>query len=184
VDDDNPYAAPKSLFLDDELVGGFAGETFADGKLLAVRNGAVLPDRCLKCNAPAEGYQFSRSLAWHRPIWYVLILISLLLYVLVYFFVRWKAKVTVGVCPRHRRRRTRAIALGWLTALAGIGTIIAAASLPDGPNSIGIVAGIIAVAGGIIGGMLGSRIFVVNRIDKEYVWLSHVSPEYLASFEA
>jgi hypothetical protein len=30
--------------------------------------------------------------------------------------------------------------------------------------------------------MFGSRVLVPRRIDEHYVWLSHVSPEYLAEF--
>ena len=184
MEEENPYAPPKSTVLTDELGVGvpIRVEPRIDGKLLVVRNGAELPDRCLKCNEPADGYRFSRSLSWHRPAWFILVLVSLWLYFLVYFFVRWKAKVTVGLCPRHRRRRTRAIAFGWLIALAGIGAIIAGASASNNPNVIMIVGGVVAVLVGLIGGMLGSRVLVVKRIDKHYVWLSHVSPKYLATF--
>ncbi len=104
MEEENPYAPPKSTVLTDELGVGvpIRVEPRIDGKLLVVRNGAELPDRCLKCNEPADGYRFSRSLSWHRPAWFILVLVSLWLYFLVYFFVRWKAKVTVGLCPRHR----------------------------------------------------------------------------------
>lgn len=182
VDDENPYAPPKSMLLDDELGLSLPGEAYADRHLLAVCRNAVLPDRCLKCNAPADGYQFTRSLSWHRPFWFLLLLINLLLYIIALLFICWKATITVGVCKLHQRKRTRAIVVGWLTALAGIGSMFAAAVVPDKAVPIMVITGIVLLLAGVIGGMLGSRILVVERIDNDFVWLSHVSPEYLASF--
>jgi hypothetical protein len=182
MDDENPYAPSRSLLFDDDHVVGNPKEAYRDGKLLVARRGAVLPDRCLKCNSPAEGSQFKRTLSWHRPFWFLLVLISLLVYVLVYFLVRWKATITVGLCPHHRRRRAKAIAIGWLTMLAGLGTIVAAASVSNNLTPIGVAVGVVVLSGGIIGGMLGSRVLVPTRIDKHYVWLSHVSTDYLATF--
>jgi hypothetical protein len=34
----------------------------------------------------------------------------------------------------------------------------------------------------MIGGALGARVLVPTRIDKNFIWLTKVSPEYLASF--
>ena len=184
MDEENPYAPPKSKVLADELDAGIPDRVvpYIDGKLLVVQNGAELPDRCLKCNSPADGYRFSRSVSWHRPAWFVLVFVSLWLYILVYFFVRWKAKITVGLCPRHRRKRTRAIALGWLIALTGIGLTTAGAWAWNQENPAMIIAGVIAIPMGLTIGILGSRVLVVKRIDNQHIWLSHVSPDYLATF--
>ena len=133
------------------------------------------------------GYRFSRKLSWHSSGWYLLILVSLLIYILAYFLVRWQARVTVGLCERHRTRRKRAILWGWLTSLAGIGLIIAGIGFSDSarldPNPlgpIGIVSGVVLLLAGLIGGMIGSQVLVPIRIDKNFVWLKRVSPEYLA----
>jgi hypothetical protein len=182
MDDFNPYAPPKSLDLERDRLLEDPDLAWRDGKMLMVRKGAMLPDRCLKCNAPARGYRFSRSLSWHSPAWILVFLISPLLYVLVYFIVRWRGRVTVGLCPGHRKRRARAIAIGWLTAVAGLGSIIASALVPDRFTPITITAGLVLLLGGIIGGLVGSRVLVPRRIDKNFVWLGKVSPEYLAAF--
>jgi hypothetical protein len=102
MDEFNPYAPPKSLELEESFLVEHANAAWRDGKFLRVRTDAVLPDRCLKCNAPAEGYQFK----------------------------------------------------------SGIGLLLA----------------------GLIGGLFGSRILVPVRIDKHFIWLSKVSPLYLATF--
>ena len=147
-----------------------------------VRKDGVLPDRCLKCNEPAGGFQFKRSLTWASPWYALLILLNLILYIVVYLIVSRRGNVTVGVCPLHRRKRRRAILLGWLTFLAGIGSLIAAAFVPSSVTAFPAVGGGILMAVGVIGGMLGSRILVPARIDKHFIWLTKVSPVYLATF--
>jgi hypothetical protein len=183
MDEINPYAPPKSLELEETRLGEHVNAAWRDRKYLKVRKGAVLPDRCLKCNEPAEGYQFKRSLSWASPYYAVLILCGVLIYILVYLVVRRHGKVTVGVCPLHRRNRKRAILAGWLIALVGIGSIIAAGMVPDQIAPIAAISGIVLLLAGLIGGVFfGSRILVPARIDKHYIWLSKVSPEFLATF--
>jgi hypothetical protein len=193
MDDENPYAPPKYAQLDRDLAGDFPDAAWRDGRLLMARKGAVLPDRCLKCNAPAEGAQFKRSLSWASPYWALSIfLIGPILFLVVYVIVSWRGKVTVGLCPLHRKKRGRAIALGWLTALAGIGCIIATGIASDSLTamgissnlllSLGIGVGIVLLLAAMIGGAVGARVLVPTRIDKNFIWLTKVSPEYLASF--
>ena len=57
----NPYAAPLGKpFLD--VDNAEAGEgVWRDGNLLVVQKGAALPDRCIRCNAPAEGRRLHRQ---------------------------------------------------------------------------------------------------------------------------
>jgi hypothetical protein len=193
IDDENPYAPPKHAELDRDLLGENPTAAWRDKNLVRVRKGAALLDRCIKCNGPAEGRPFRRSLSWASPYWALSIfLIGPLLFVVVYVIVSWRGKVTVGLCPLHRNKRARAIAVGWLTSLAGIGCIIATGMASDSVRSsgissnlflsIGMGVGFLLLLGGLIGGAVGSRVLVATRIDKNFIWLSKVSPEYLASF--
>ncbi|HEX3447629.1 MAG TPA: hypothetical protein VHS97_05215, partial [Isosphaeraceae bacterium] len=139
MDDENPYAPPKYAQLDRDLVGEHPNAAWRDGRLLMARKGAVLPDRCLKCNAPAEGRPFKRSLSWASPYWALSIfLIGPILFIVVYTIVSRRGKVSVSLCPRHRMERLRAIALGWLAALAGIGCMIATGVASDYITPFGI----------------------------------------------
>jgi hypothetical protein len=181
MDEINPYAPPKSAELEEGRRYDHANVAWRDGKLLMVRKDAVLPDRCLKCNEPAEGYQFKRALSWAHPLYAVLIL-SPIIYVVVYLIVRRQGKVTVGVCPLHRKKRTRAILVGWLIALAGIGSFFVAAVVPNNLVGASVVIGFVLILAGLIGGAFGSRILIPQRIDKHFIWLNKVSPVYLMSF--
>jgi hypothetical protein len=70
------YATPAPL-----LTGGPAPDSaWRDGKTLVVRKGVILPDRCIKCNAPAEGAFQKQNLSWHSPVLYLLLLAGLVPY--------------------------------------------------------------------------------------------------------
>ena len=79
MSDFNPYAPPQAEIVDRNLILGEKGDLWRDGKLLLIRKGAELPDRCLKCNEPAEGYRLKRTLSWHPPGWYLLVLLNLII---------------------------------------------------------------------------------------------------------
>lgn len=110
----NPYEAPAAEIAKEEHHLKEPGGAWRDGKLLVMRPEANLPDRCIRCNAPAGGFRFKRNLSWHPPGWYLLLFFNLIIYVIVALIVRKRAKVAVGLCARHRKKRANAIILGWL----------------------------------------------------------------------
>lgn len=66
-------------------------------------------------------------------------------------------------------------------ALAGIAIIIAGAFVDRAGTYSGPIAllAIGVIFFGIIGGVVGSQVLVPRKIDKNFVWLKKVSPEYL-----
>ena len=137
MNDDNPYAAPEfsaqspSKFSGQAFGSPDAGGCWQDGNLLVLRKEAILPDRCIKCNLPANDYRLKRKLAWHPQVWYLTLLISPLLYIIVALCVRHTAKIEVGLCERHRTRRSRAITYAWLAILGGITLIFVGSAWVD-----------------------------------------------------
>jgi len=174
-----------------------AEQAWRDNKLLKARKGAILPDRCFKCNAPADGYQFSRRLTWASPLWAYTInsvsplLCGLIPFVIIYNIVCWRGKITAGLCPRHRKRRGRAILGAWLTGLAGflLFFVTAVGRFERGSDAetgnlemILLLAGCLAIFGAIIAGFFATRVLVAARMDEHFIWLKRVAPEYLATF--
>jgi hypothetical protein len=186
-DDFNPYAAPKSE-LGNKLEEGRAwsdGGVWREGRLLVMAKGAPLPDRCLKCNAPALGWTLKRTLSWHAPGWYLLVLVHILIYIIVALCVRKTAKVALPLCPEHRRSRNWAIAVGWITALLGIGLFVAAVVSDKASLSPPfIVVGPLFFLFGLLYGVWRSRPAVTVRIDDRFVWLKNVYPAFLAELPA
>ena len=146
------------------------------GRTLVMRLDAVLPDRCVKCNAPVNGAKLPRNIYWHHPGLFLLIFLNLLIYVIVALIVRKRAKISVGICEKHRSIRMKAIAAAWLLALLGIGLLVGGIVSENGWL---VTSSIILLLAGFIYGVVRGRIVTPRRIDKEHVWLNGVCAEYL-----
>jgi hypothetical protein len=183
----NPYAAPEAD-LDASPVDEHHGVWRAGDDVIMFKDGEF-PDRCVKCNQPADGWRLKRSLSWHPQGYYLLLLISPVIYVIVALVVRKTAKVRFPLCDEHRRRRGRAIGSGWLLALGGVACMIIVpliSSAVVGPDDDlwsvgGVLSGAALMLGGLIYGVLGSRVASTVRIDKRFVWLTNIIPEFVDS---
>src|SRR5205085_3670359 len=122
-------------------------------RLLVMSREATLPDRCVKCNAPAHGQRLRRNLYWHSSYLYLLLLLNLLIYLIVAIIVRKRAKVEIGLCDSHRHQRWLAITLAWFGFLGGIGMLIAGAA-NDWPV-LGLLGLPILLGGLVIGAIKG-----------------------------
>ena len=79
-----------------------------------------LPPLCVKCGRPAAGKPVEKTFSWHRPAWYLLILIGLLVYVIVALVVRKSIRIGVPLCTEHAQRRSLWVTLSWVLPLIGI----------------------------------------------------------------
>jgi hypothetical protein len=172
-------AGCKPLFLQRMAEGapttGAAG-LWREGKRLVTRSETPFPDRCVKCNAPAGGFQLKRVLYWQHPAYYLLILCNLLVLLIVLLIVRKKAVLHVGLCDAHRTQRKTAIIACLAGMLGGVAMMIAA-----GFYSLGwlALAGGTAFIGGIIWGVVKGRVVYATRIEKDEVWVGGVCQEFL-----
>jgi hypothetical protein len=109
----NPYAAPRAD------VNAGAGGPYAtpnafwrSGPILMTRHGAVLPGRCVKCNAEAQESLKKQRFYWHHQAWFALVLANAIIYVVVAMIVRRHADVTYCLCAPHKQQRKRGVFLG------------------------------------------------------------------------
>ena len=151
-----------------------------DGPTLVVRKETVLPPRCVKCNAPAEGRPIRKMYYWHQPLLYLLIFAGVLIYAIVALIVRESGVVHVNLCPKHRSQRVWSMLAAWLLVPTGLVCLIAGAA-----NESGLIAisGLIALIGGIVFAFL-AQLLRPSKIDRFYVWLKGVHNDYLAQFPA
>jgi uncharacterized membrane protein YgdD (TMEM256/DUF423 family) len=161
----------------------FGGQMAGDGmwrdgtRLVVYSHGVSLPDRCVKCNAPANGFQLRRKLYWHPPAWYLLILVHLIIYFIVSLIIRKSAEVHVGLCETHQSRRRTMLITGWLLFAAGILGFVMAGVVNDGtPAGLG---GLLFLAGLIVL-IIAARVVVPAKIDDRFAWLKGVHSDYLA----
>ncbi len=150
-----------------------------DGSMLVTTKDIVLPDYCVKCNAPANGYRLKRSLSWHHPAYYLLIFVGWLAYLIVALIVRKSARVHVGLCERHLNHRRIAIFVSLGLLVLGIVFIVLAIGNESGGAALLGMAMLLAAA--LYGGF-GARMIYASRIDERFVWIKGVSREYLAQF--
>ena len=139
---------------------------------------ALLPNRCIKCNAPA-GEQLKRKLSWHHPALYLLIFVSLLVYAIVAMVVRKTAIVNVSLCEDHSSARRRDIWLTCLLIFLAVASFVLAGMLEEGMLAL---AGAAFLFGGAIYGCVTLRVVVPTKIDNYFVWLKGVNPNYLEQF--
>jgi len=173
-------AACKPLFFQKLHEGApTRGEAlWRDRKLLVTALNPVLPARCVKCNAPTEAPQKKQDVYWHPPLIYLALLINILIYLIVALIARKRSTVMVSLCEQHRVMRRNAILIVWLFVLVGIGTIIA--GIAESSGWIG--GGVLLLLGGIIYGIVKTRLVYATKIDKEHVWLGGCGPDFLAAF--
>ncbi len=165
----NPYAAPKSA-----TVPSAEGAFWREGKVLVCHPDGVLPARCVKCNEPAVQPMKERTLYWHHPAWFLLILINIIIYAIVALIVRRKANLTLGLCASHRSRRTLSLWLGWGGFVLGIAAIFAGGAM--------VIVGLVLILAGIIAGFAGGRFVYPQKITKEEVRVKGCGEPFLESF--
>jgi hypothetical protein len=139
----------------------------------------VLPDRCVKCNGPANGYRLRRKLSWHNPLLYLLIFAGWLAYVIVALVLRKTARVHVGLCEKHLNNRRIALYIAWFLFLAGIAAIVMAFATQSGGAGF---LGIMLLLAAAIYGNYAPRIIYASKIEERFVWIKGVDREYLSQF--
>jgi hypothetical protein len=172
------YGAPAMGGYQPFYTGQSSG-VWREGDKLVMHKQAFLPDRCVKCNAPTNNEYLTRKLSWLHPAWLLLILASWLIYLIVYLAIRKKADVALGLCEQHRNNRKNAIAIGWVSALLGIGCFVLAIA----NEQFGFVfLGILLFLFGVIFGSFAASVVSVSKMDDNYIWMKRVSKDYLANF--
>jgi hypothetical protein len=147
-----------------------------EGKKLVTRSETPFPDRCVKCNAPANGFKLKRVLYWHHPAIYLLILCNLLVLLIVSLIVRKKAVLHIGLCEAHRKQRSLGIILCTAGVLGGIALIIGGAVAESGWVAL---VGVAAFLFGVIWGIVKARTVAATKIENDIVWVSGVCPAFL-----
>jgi hypothetical protein len=164
--------------LREGVAPGILGGLWRSGKLLVMRKQALLPDRCVKCNQPANGFRLRRNLSWHSPWLFLLLVVAWLVYIIVAAVTSKKARIEIGLCEEHRRIRSRDLLIAWLAVAAALGSFVMAGIFnPGWPYAL---TGTVLLLGAIIYGVARVPQVQPKRIDDQFVWLNGVAPEYLA----
>jgi len=176
----NPYAPPESRGPSPEdFAFASAGDAWREDQFLVVRRGCHLPDRCVRCNAPAVVPMKSSKFYWHSPWLYLTILIGLWLYIIIALIVRQKTEVTWGLCDEHARLRKRHYLIAGGSALTAIALFFVAANV-DGASALGWLGALLLVVA-LCWAVVGPRVLVPVRIDGGLARFKGAGPAFLYS---
>jgi len=161
---------------------------------------SALPDRCVVCNAPAEGYRLSRKLYWSPLAWRAGALIApfaamalglyldvailamsfwplVILLLITHTFVRKSLKLELGVCPRHRRLRNTFIALS-TACIAGVfaGILSFQTGIVGIMILLGSVVGLLVLA--VMQSYFGAQAIRLKELSPEHAWLARTGAAF------
>lgn len=126
------------------------------------------------------GQPLKKKFYWHPPVFYVLIIISLIIYVIVALIVRKTATVQIGLCDQHASKRRTGIIVGWLLFFVGLATMFAAMSAKGDTVAIFLLGGIGLMLAGAIVGIVMTQTLRPKKIDNFFAWFTGACPEFLA----
>lgn len=165
-----------------QMAPGFQGQAqgiWQNGQELIMDKYTELPDRCIKCNKHAQGYKLKRKLRWHNPLFYLLILASPLIYIIVAHVVSQKATINIGLCDEHQKGHNIKRFVAWGSFAAGILSFIGGVS---GNSGSMILFSLLLFLFSIIMGIIIQNIVRPSEITEQYVKIKGVCAEYLSQF--
>lgn len=174
----NPYAPPQARVTARPMTLDEGTQVWREGELVVLSPSGDLPPRCVRCNADAEQPVKERTVYWHTPWLYILILVSLLIYLIVALIARKSARISPGLCSEHRKQRSNVIVGSLLAAAIGIGLLVV--GIGNSSGGVGLLGGFLLI-GAIIFGMVKGRIVYATRIDENRISLRGCSEAFLAS---
>ena len=151
-----------------------AASAWRRGDAVVLSIGGAFPARCVKCNGAAQGNLVKRSLYWHAP-WLYVLLVSPIIYIIVSLIMRKVAKVEVPLCDEDRARWRKWIGISWLTGLAGLVILILGIA-----NELWVLAlvGVVALLTGLVLGPVKATLVTAKKIDRDYVWVRGTGRDY------
>lgn len=153
----------------------YAQGVWRDGPLLVMTKETILPNRCIKCNAPAAKLM-SRTVEWYpRYVILVFILIRIAGLIL-YFCTRKRVTVYIGLCEDHINKRRFGVMAGVVVMLVGFISFFGAMS---NENFSVVFLGLLLILAGIIVMVSAWRTITASKIQEPYVWVKGVHKDFL-----
>lgn len=156
-----------------------AGAMWRHGRRLIIQKDAILPHRCVKCNAAAADHSMRKTYYWHPPVLYLTLLAGILVYVILALILRKRGTIRFSLCPAHRLRRTMHIALSLLLAIGSPILCIALAVQLDHPWPLLLML-IVIIATGIYA-VLCIAPLRPTRIDDDWLTMAGAGEDFLAT---
>ena len=155
------------------FAGQFAGY-WRDGKRVVMDRNAVLPDRCFKCDEPANGYRRATTVT-HVPT-----ATEMMVGAIAYAFAK-RAPIEIGLCERHRRSRAITVALVSIVVLLTSLYVFTQVRATELVLPLLATAGLIGGVVGLLYAAVGFKLVRATKITETHVWLKGAGEAFLAS---
>jgi hypothetical protein len=169
---------PNSAQTIGEVVTSSDSGVIRQGKLLVKGLYDVLPDRCVKCNAPGDGKRFQKTMVWIHPWAYVGLPFGVLPFFILYFMFRKTARVDFNICKAHVQKRNKAILLTLLLLFSGVALIIFGSAVS---SDLMVWVGGLGIIASIVYAVIALPLISPAKITDKHVWLRGAGKEYLHS---
>jgi hypothetical protein len=148
-----------------------------DDKTMVLAKNAPLPAVCVKCGCAVEQADFKRNFRWHTPALYLLLLISVPIYLIVALCVQKRATVHLGLCEEHRAKRRKGLTVGWVAFVLGLVMLLFGIG-SETPALL--LLGLLGFFAGLIYVLVAAHLLTPKKIDQNFVWLNGAHPDLLA----
>ncbi len=138
---------------------------------------AVLPDRCFKCDEPANGYRRATTLT-HVPT-----ATEMMVGAIAYAFAK-RVPIEIGLCERHRRSRAMNVALISVAVLLSSLFVFTQVRATELVLPLVATAGLIGSVIGLVYAAVGFKIVRATKITESHLWLKGAGEPFLASLPA
>lgn len=162
----NPYAPP--IVASTAVAGASQAGWQLNGNTLVVAKGATLPSRCLFDGSPVSVAPTTKTLTWVPPWLAVLVLLNPIIYVIAFVIAKKSGSLSYYIGDEGKRRRTAGIVMIVLSFVALILFVFigVAADLP-----LLALLGLLAFLVLLIAGALRAKVFTIEKIDEQYVYI-------------
>ncbi len=182
-----PPVTPVGIVLEDGYVmppppgppPHLTGGTWREGSTLVMSKDASLPDYCVKCDAPADGFRLKRNFSWHHPALFLVVLVATLVYLILAMVLRKRATVYLGLCREHYEKRRTFLIAGFVILAVSFALIFGAIA-SDYPAFA--LLGLVGILASAIWLTFVARVVTVKKIDDRFVWLTGINENYLSRF--
>lgn len=205
---DSPDGSPQTLSYESShpsaSASGGSCRRVVSGKKqwLLIRDGGSTPDRCVDCNAPADGYR--KRCKWAEGtstgggggdgIIGTILLVLELVALVAHLSTRKSGHVFFAMCPKCRRRRRR---LAWLAGLLClVGAVGLVMCIVEATRSVwhgaswhryavhGIIASAVILGTSLAVALSASFQPGLDRISGKELWFKHVGRKFMDSLPA
>lgn len=174
-----PSAGPASAYVNGPAANWQQREiagVWRSGKQLVCESGTVLPNICIKCNAPSThrvGKTLTREPAWVG----LLILPGVLPYFIFRVFLKESGRIEYGLCSQHRSFALVLSIAAWSLFSGSLLSFALYASRGwSDALTFGIFLGVLAAIFGVGVHLTGIQ---AAKIEGDFLWIEGVSPAFL-----